>query len=171
MKISSEEWWNQFHAGDMYILNQSSSPQRIVVVSPISGKIIDVGETDKGLVIIIATDYLFEGKKVYVEIAHMDKLFLGDESYPNIKKGSLINKGQPIGISERVYKHGRYEQILDIAIRNGPAGPHPPSSNFSPESYLDPFIFLEDDIKQFESYFSFDSGIYVGHCILSGHHP
>lgn len=169
-KVTTSNWYSFFHAGDMYLLNITKTPQEIVVLSPVSGKVakvVDFG--DNGLVVNIETDYLYEGSYIWVDIAHMNSLFLGDSKNPVINTGSIVNQGQPLGYANYVYNWGRPEQALDIAIRNGPEGASPLYSNFSPQSYLDPYLFLIDDLTKNDSNIIYD--YFRDHCIKSTHFP
>jgi len=167
-EVTSDNWYQYFHAGDMHMLNLSKNPEEITILSPIKGKISDIDDKgDNGFFISITTPFYFMGKKIYVGIAHMSEIFMGDELNPKISLGIEVNKGQPIGISNKHFNWGRLEQSVDIAIRNGPGGGYPLDSSFSPESYLDPFIFLEDDIEQYSEHIVFDT--MRSHCLKSGH--
>lgn len=165
-------WYDYFHAGDMHNLNVSNTQQNIVVLSPINGVIKDVIDYgDSGLMIVIQSDYVLDGKRVFVDIGHLQHEFPGDESYPQISVGSVIKQGQPIGVSDKFFNNGRLEQIVDIAIRNGVAGANPQYDNFSPDSYIDPFLYLQDDISVLKKkgFVTFD--YFRAHCLKSGHLP
>jgi hypothetical protein len=170
LMITENNWYYFFHAGDMYILNLSSSPQRIVVLSPVSGVIKDSYSIGPGEIsVIIQTEYYFEGKQVYVGIHHITEFFLGDKQYPAVNVGSSVIKGQPIGIQEKVAEY-RPEQPLDIEITKGrPETNHPLYPGWDPDIFIDPFLYLEDDLAQFGEHIYFD--YYRDHCLKGGHFP
>ncbi len=169
---SKGNWYDYFHAGDMHNLNVSNTPQNIVVLSPINGSIADVIDySDSGLMIVVKSDFVLDGKRVFVDIGHLQNLFSGDENYPKVDVGSYIRQGQPIAVSDKLFNNGRLEQIVDIAIRNGSAGANPQYDNFSPNSYIDPFIYLQDEIAMLKDkgFITFD--YFRAHCLKSGHLP
>ncbi len=168
-EVTSDNWYEYFHAGDLHMLNLSRNPEEITILSPIKGKISDIVDYgDNGLLLTITTPFYYMGKKVKCDIAHMNEIFKGDELNPKISLGIEVNKGQPIGISNKHFNWGRLEQSVDIGIYTGPmGGAYPLYSDFSPESFLDPFIFLEDDIEQYSEHIVFDT--MRSHCLKSGH--
>jgi hypothetical protein len=168
-KITNDNWYQYFHAGDMYILKTTNKAKVIVALSPISGRIIKSEDFGQGLIVSIKTDYYLEGKQVFVDIAHMDELFPGDEKFPRIDIGSQIKQGQPIGLSKTVWIWGRPEQALDIGLRNGPEGANPMYSNFAPNSYIDPFPYLKDDLEKNSENIVFDK--FRSHCLKGGNFP
>jgi len=171
--IEDESWWNLFHAGDMYVLNLKQPRLDIVVISPTDGIIERVTQyNEENIEINIETSYYLDGRRVYVDITHSQRLFPGDDKYPEIHQGDIVEMGQPIAIQSIFLKHGRNEQVLDIAIRNGPRGANPSiAGNYFPESYIDPFLFLKDDILEYGKYVTYDDISYRDHCSESIHFP
>jgi len=171
--ITSTNWQIFFHAGDLFELNLSPTVEIIVVLSPITGTIERVTEIpDNGIEINLRTDYFVDGKRVYVDVVHSTILFPGDEQYPEVTIGSLVLQGQPLSIQKIVFQWGRPEQAVDIGIRNGPRGANPSiPGNFYPESYLDPYDYLIDEIPELlGKHLTYDTG-FRAHCLLSGHYP
>lgn len=169
-QVTEENWYEFFHAGDMYILNTSETPISITILSPISGMIESIQDMgDNGLMMNISTDYYYQNKKVFLGIGHLDGLFMGDSLYPKITVRSKVEKGQPIGFSTQPKFWGRAEQSLDIGLQNGPEGASPLYENFAPDSYIDPYLFISDDIITNAQYIYFD--YFRTHCLKSGHFP
>jgi hypothetical protein len=168
--ITENNWYYYFHAGDMFILNLSSSTQRIVVLSPVSGVIKDSYSIGPGEIsVLIQTEFYFEGKQVYVGVHHITEFFPGDEQYPAVNIGSSVTQGQPIAIQERVAEY-RPEQPLDIEITKGRSETnHPLYSGWNPDIFIDPFPYLEEDLTKFEEHIYYD--YYRDHCLKGGHFP
>ena len=162
-----------FHAGDMYILSVSSPLERIIILSPITGRIDRVVSIPNvGLEVNIESDYFLNGRRVYIDIVHMTELFPGDDNYPKVLQGSEVTQGQPIGIQEWFFQWGRLEQTIDIAVRNGPRGANRSiPGNFYSDSYIDPFPFVGDDLKDNKAYIIEDPLAFRDHCKESIHLP
>jgi len=175
-KVEEDEdiWRYLFHAGDMFILNLNQPAVDIVVISPTTGVIEGVNQfNDENIEINIKTPYYLDGKRIYVDIVHSQRLFPGDDKFPEIHQGDNVEIGQPIAIQNLFLQHGREEQVVDIGIRNGPSGANPSIGvgDYFPESYIDPILFLEDDILLYEKYISYDDITYRDHCSESIHFP
>lgn len=154
----------------MYVLSTSGVPERIVVLSPVTGVVestYDIGPD--GMVVIVRTQYSDDGHPIHVDIAHITGLFPGDEQHPMVEIGSPVTQGDPIAIQETVFQYGRPEQALDIGIRTGLGSDSPLYSDWDPNHFVDPFPFLSDDLSRLGPNVTFDYR--RQHCLKSGHFP
>jgi hypothetical protein len=171
-KVTSNNWSNFFHAGDLFELNLTSIVKDIVVLSPVNGTIEKVSVIpNNGLEINIRTDYFLDGKRIFVDLVHSTVLFPGDEQNPRITTDSIVKLGQPIAIQKKIFQLGRPEQVIDIGIRNGQRGANPSiPGNFYPDSYLDPYDYLVDEIPDLLGKSVFYDNGFRAHCLKSGHY-
>jgi hypothetical protein len=172
--LTPDNWYNFFHAGDMYNLNSESPTRLFTVLSMSSGKVINISDSgpSNGTMIVVETDYIFDNKTVYVSIAHLSSPFRGDDNYPPIEMGSVVTQGQPLGIQETMYMWGLPEQALDIQIRLAPAAEgYPLGEGWNHELFLDPYIYIQDDLVHLLDDGHVVFGYNRQHCLLSGHFP
>ena len=132
-----------FHAGDAIYYEIGNSDKEYIVYAPIDGQINFASRINDsvGWEIRVETDFFFEGEKVWYDLVHNDGLIQG------MKIGDYVLKGEPIAVVHTARDAGRIEKLVDIAFRNGPRGPNPQVDPFYPESYIDVFPFVADDLK------------------------
>jgi hypothetical protein len=144
------------------------------VLSLSSGKVVNISDigSGNGTMIEIETDFKYDGKTVYVSIAHLTTPFSGDNSLPKIELGSVVAQGQPLGIQSTLYNFGIPEQALDIQLRLSPiAEGYPLSTGWNPNDFLDPYPFIQDDLVNLLQEGHVVFGYNRTHCTLSGHFP
>lgn len=168
--ITPDNWYEFFHGGDMYVLNTSVVPERIIVLSPVKGSVREIEDQGpNGLLIRIETEYVYDGRRVYVYVAHVTAPFPDDEQDPSVAVGSFIRQGDPIAVQHTIFQWGRPEQALDIGIRTGLGSDSPLYGDWDPDDFVDPFPFLSDDLSRLGPNITFD--YYRQHCLKSGHFP
>jgi hypothetical protein len=173
-KLTEQNWFNYFHAGDMYNLNSSSPAKSYIVLSLSSGKVVNISDSglENGTMIVVETNHVYEGKDVFFSIAHLTVPFGGDDTFPKIEVGSLVEQGQPLGIQETLYNFGIPEQALDIQFRlNDKAEGFPLDPMWNPSDFFDPYPFLQDDLTSLVKSGQVVFGYNRQHCLLSGHFP
>ena len=168
--MTQNNWYNYFHAGDMYQLTGIISiPEKIVAVSPVNGIIKSywtIPNNPDGDAVAILTPYTYKGNPVRVEVFHITKL------YGNLKVGSEIVRGQPLAIQETIFTWGKSEQALDIDIRVGKGSNYPLASDFNPNAFIAAYDYLTDDLRTLVpagKVIVNDTG--RDHCNKSGHIP
>jgi hypothetical protein len=131
-----------FHAGDIVYFEFGYSPNEYTVYAPIDGTIefADKISNTVGWEIRVETTFVYQGEAVWYDMVHNDGLVNG------ISVGSFVRKGEPIARLYTSHNNGRIEKLVDIGIRNGPRGPNPAIESFYPESYINVFPFVEDDL-------------------------
>ena len=131
-----------FHAGDLIYFEFGYSPIEYVVYAPIDGTIrfAEKINDNVGWEIRVETPLTYNGKIVWYDMVHHDGLVDG------LKIGSFVNKGEPIARLYTARNNGRIEKAVDVGIRNGPRGPNPQVDPFYPDSYIEFFQFVEDDL-------------------------
>lgn len=168
--MTQTNWYNFFHAGDMYKLTEGlSTPERIIVTSPVNGTVEAYwtipNNTDADAVSIL-TPYTHNGNPVRVEIYHITRLYEG------LDIGSQVVQGQPLAIQETVFAWGPPEQALDVQIRIDNGGNYPLADDFDPYAFLPGYDYLFDDLTTLvpAGHVSIDDTDRP-HCNLSGHIP
>jgi hypothetical protein len=133
----------RFHAGDAIYYELGKSEKEYIVYAPIDGIVREIiNIEDVGWEIRVETPFTYKGKLVWYDIVHHDGPVDG------ITVGSIIKKGAPLAYLRTSRYSGRWEKLLDFAIRNGPRGPNTQVKPFYPESYLSVFDFLKDDLDE-----------------------
>jgi hypothetical protein len=133
----------RFHAGDGVYYELGTSPAEYTVYAPIDGTVRETLRINDvvGWEIRVETPFVYEGQTVWYDLVHHDG------PLPGITVGTYVERGEPIAkLFTARCAPGRCEKLVDYAIRNGPRGPNPQVDPFYPDSYLNVFLFVEDDL-------------------------
>lgn len=131
-----------FHAGDFIYYHLGYNTESYIVYAPMDGWIrfaVKINEK-VGWEINVETPFYYDNNIVWYDIVHFDRLI------PGIRIDSFVKQGEPIAIVETARDNGRLEVGIDIGIRIGPKGANPQIIPFYPDSYLNVYLFLEDDL-------------------------
>lgn len=134
------------HRGDGIIF--SRLPDKIhYVLAPVGGTIVSASDlTDKNIVweINLATDFVKDGKQVFVDFVHTSELV------PGLRVGQHVERGQPLLVLDKHWggNPGEVDLFLDIAIRNGPIVGDPKGQPVGYFSFLD---LIQDDLVNLPS--------------------
>jgi hypothetical protein len=133
---------SHFHAGDAVYFELGDSPTEYIVYAPVDGTVRFAAEIsgEIGWEIRVETPFVYEGKTVWYDLVHHDG------PLPGIVEGTVVRRGEPLARLFTARDYGRIEKLVDWALRNGPRGPNPQVDPFYPGSYLNAYLFVEDDL-------------------------
>ena len=135
---------DMFHAGDA-IYWYPIPGKEYFLLAPADGTIVASNfiTLDIGYDVELRTDFVYDGKPVYMDLVHSGGLV------PGVSIGQHVTKGQVIGtFNGSASGHDiDGQKIIDFAIRIGPEGANPQIDPWYPNSYIPFSDFVNDDLE------------------------